>query len=268
MKTIVIDVDRCIGCRNCQFACKDEHVGNDWSPIAKSQPEEHFWMKVTETERGTIPKLVIDWVPLLCLHCDNAPCIPSCPEDAIYKRADGIVIIDPQKCTGCKDCMEACPYDVIYFNDESKLCQKCTMCAHLLDDGWKEPRCVTACPTEALLFGEEAELEENLARGEELKPETGAKPRVKYLHYPKPFICGEVYSSNEDLCLEAATITVQNVVSGALKSTQTDNFGDFWLKDLESGLYSLKIEKQGYYPKKIEGIRPDVNLGAIRLFKR
>jgi len=268
MKTIVIDVDLCIGCRNCQFACKDEHFDNDWSPIAKPQPEEHLWMKVSEIERGSIPKLVVDWVPLMCLHCDNAPCIPACPETAIYKRADGIVIIDPQKCTGCKDCMDACPYGVIYFNEGLKLCQKCTMCAHLLDDGWKEPRCVTACPTGALIFGEEAELGEVLANAIELRPETGARPRVKYQNYPAPFIAGEVYSPAEDLCLEGVTIKIQNIVSGAIQSTQTDSYGDFWLKGLDQGAYTLTIERPGYYPKKIEGIRPDANLGAIRLYKR
>jgi tetrathionate reductase subunit B len=268
MKTIVIDVDRCIGCRNCQFACKDEHVDNDWSPITKPQPEGHLWMKVSENERGSIPKLVVDWVPLMCLHCDNAPCIPSCPEDAIYKRADGIVIIDPQKCTGCKDCMEACPYGVIYFNEGLELCQKCTMCAHLLDDGWEEPRCVTACPTEALIFGEEADLGDVLANAIELLPETGAKPRVKYLNYPAPFIAGEVYSPREDICIEAARVTLTDLLTGQMTATYTDNYGDFWLKGLNTNTYSLKIEKEGYYPKEIKSIRPDANLGAIKLYKR
>ncbi len=79
---------------------------------------------------------------------------------AIYKREDGLVIIDPVKCTGCKSCVDACPYGVIYFNDDLNLAQKCTGCAHLLDSGWKEPRCVDACPTLALKFMEESEAKE------------------------------------------------------------------------------------------------------------
>lgn len=268
MKTIVIDVDRCIGCRNCQFACKDEHVGNDWSPVAKPQPEGQFWMKVDEIERGTIPKLVVDWVPLMCLQCEHALCLEACNDNAIYRRPDGIVIIDGEKCTGCKDCMQACPYGVIYYNEGLNVVQKCTLCAHLLDEGWKEPRCVTACPAEALIFGEEAELAGLLAGATELKPETGAHPHVKYLHYPTPFIAGEVYSPNEDLCLEGAAITVVNAVTGAVKTAQSDNYGDFWVMGLEHSAYQVKIEKPGYYPKTIQGVCPDANLGPIRLYRR
>ena len=76
------------------------------------------------------------YVPNPCMHCDDAPCMESCPvEGAIYKRDDGLVIIDTDKCTGCKDCVDACPYGAIYFNDDLNLAQKCTGCAHLLDDG-------------------------------------------------------------------------------------------------------------------------------------
>lgn len=268
MKTIVIDLERCIGCYNCQLACKDEHVGNDWDPITKPQPEGHFWMKVIQTERGTQPKVMVDWMPVLCMHCEEAPCIPACPEDAIYRRDDGIVIIDPEKCTGCKDCMEACPYDVIYLNEELEICQKCTLCAHLLDRGWNEPRCVTACPAEALIFGEVEELEELLGQAEAWKPEAGAKPLVKYIGLPRPFIAGEVYSPREDICIEGARATLTDLSTGESTITQTDNYGDFWLKGLNTSTYSLKIEKEGYYPKEIKSIRPDANLGAIKLYKR
>ena len=109
------------------------------------------------------------------MHCDDAPCIPPCPiEGAIYKREDGLVIIDSDKCTGCKNCVDACPYDAIYFNDDLNLAQKCTGCAHLLDGGeWKIPRCADACPTEAIKFGEESEFADLIAKAEVLKPETG-----------------------------------------------------------------------------------------------
>ncbi len=101
-KVFVIDVAKCNGCHNCQIVCKDEHVGNDWSPIAKPQPDiGQFWLDLTERVRGTVPKVKVAYRPHLCMHCDNAPCIASCPiEGALYQREDGMVIIDAVKCTG------------------------------------------------------------------------------------------------------------------------------------------------------------------------
>jgi tetrathionate reductase subunit B len=115
-KVFVIDVGICNGCYSCQISCKDEHVGNDWSPIAKPQPDAgQFWMKLEEHICGTVPKVKMHYIPLLCQHCDNAPCIPACPIKAIYKREDSLVIIDANKCNGCKACVDACPYHAIYW---------------------------------------------------------------------------------------------------------------------------------------------------------
>ena len=151
-KVLIINYDICNGCYNCQVACKDEHVANDWSPIAKPQPDTgQFWNKVYDNVRGQVPKVKITYEHSICQHCDEAPCIEACNVRAIYKREDGAVIIDPDKCRGNKMCLAACPYEnVIYFNDALNIAQKCTFCAHLLDNGWTEPRCVDACPTGAL----------------------------------------------------------------------------------------------------------------------
>ncbi len=268
MKTIVVDVSKCIGCYNCQLACKDEHSGNTWLPIAREQPLGHFWMKVTQTERGTNPKIVVDRIPLLCQHCENPLCQAACQDGAIYQRDDGIVLIDPEKCTGCQDCVEACPYGVIYTNAELHICQKCTLCAHLLDDGWKEPRCVTACPTGALAFGEPEELADVLAQSEELQPGNGAKPQIQYLNLPKSFIAGEVISPKENICIENAVVTVKDNLSGEIAQVQTDNYGDFWVKNLKGSAYSLTIAKEGYYPKEIRNVLTDLNVGEIRLYRR
>ena len=147
-----------------------------------------------EYVRGTVPKVKMHYVPSLCNHCDEAACMAACKvEGAIYKREDGLVIIDPEKCTGCKSCVDACPSHAIYMNENLNIAQKCTGCAHLLDAGWTEPRCVDACPTGALKFLDEDEAKELIAGAETsyTRPET--KPRVYYLNIPKKFIGGTVY---------------------------------------------------------------------------
>jgi tetrathionate reductase subunit B len=271
MKALVIDITRCNGCYNCQLACKDEHVGNDWTPIAKPQPDiGHFWMKVTDVVQGTVPKVRVRYMHDICQHCDEAPCIAACKAGAIYKRDDGIVIIDPEKCTGARQCIDACPYDVIYFNSDLNISQKCTFCAHLLDDGWKEPRCVDACPTDALRFGEEADLKEWIGKAEVLHPEYKAKPRVYYIGLlNKYFVAGAVYDPEEDECLEGATATLTNA-AGKKFTVKTDNFGDFWFERMEPGTYSLSIEKSGYLPRTVDAIdaSKDVNVGDLELYKK
>jgi Fe-S-cluster-containing dehydrogenase component len=265
-----VDVNLCNGCRCCQVACKDEHVGNDWTPIAKPQSDiGQFWMKVTDVVQGSVAKVRVRYMHDICQHCDSAPCIPACGSQAIYKRDDGIVIIDPGKCTGRRQCLEACPYDVIYFNSDMNMAQKCTFCAHLLDDGWKEPRCVDACPTDALRFGEEAELKDYIGGAELLHPEHGTLPRVYYKGLPnKFFVAGAVYDPADDECLENCTVTLTGT-SGAKVSLQTDDFGDFWFERLESGKYSLLVEKDGYQARRLDAIdaSKDINVGDIELHK-
>ncbi len=269
MKSFVIDVSICNGCYCCQIACKDEHVGNDWTPIAKPQPDTgQFWLKQNEFIRGTVPKVKMYYRPVLCMHCDEAPCMEACPiEGAIYKRDDGLVIIDPVKCTGCKSCVDACPWRVIYFNEGLNIAQKCTGCAHLLDNGWKEPRCADACPTGAIKFGEEAELKSLIKKGEVWHPEFGSKPRVYYLNVPKKFVAGTVYDPAEKEVIIGATCTLSS--NGKKLTATTDGFGDFWFEGLETGTYSLKIDAKGFAAKAINNINTekDVNLGDIPLSK-
>jgi Fe-S-cluster-containing dehydrogenase component len=271
-KVMVIDLAICNGCHNCQVSCKDEHVANDWSPIAKPQPDTgQFWNKVIGLERGTVPKVQVTYHHSICQHCGEAPCIEACTAHAIYRREDGIVIIDPEKCRGNKMCLAACPYEnVIYFNDDLNIAQKCTFCAHLLDQGWTETRCSDACPTGAFTFGQEEDLKDKIAQAELLEPELPTRPRVYYLNLPKKWIAGAVYDSEADECTQGATVTAQNRETREKVSVITDNYGDFWLKNLPDGIYTLLIEKEGYLTQKlgpIDATQVDQNLGDIVLWK-
>jgi tetrathionate reductase subunit B len=269
MKVFVHDNSICNGCYNCQIACKDEHVANDWTPYAKPEPETgHFWLKLDEKVRGQVPRVKVAYTPILCNHCDNAPCIKSCPVNAIYKREDGLVILDPVKCTGCKNCVDACPYGVIYFNDGLNIAQKCTGCAHLLDNGWKEPRCVDACPTLALKFMEESEAKEYITKAEVTKPERKAKdkPRVYYLNLPKRFVAGTVYDPVAKEVIIGANVSLTEIDgSKSSYSTKTDSYGDFEFEKLKVGKYNLVIDN-GKNKETIKvSTENDVSLGDIPL---
>jgi len=269
-KVFVIDTARCNGCYNCQIVCKDEHVGNDWSPIAKPQPEiGQFWLHLQEKVRGTVPKVKVAYRPHLCQHCDDAPCIEACPiPGAAYKRDDGLVILDTEKCTGCRLCVAACPYDVIFFNEDLNLAQKCTGCAHLIDDGWHEPRCADACPTEAIKFMDEDEAKDLIAKGQAIagKFESSAKPRVYYSGLPKKFIAGTLYEPVEEEVVIGATATLK-AADGKVLTTETDAYGDFWFEGIDDGVYSLEL-KYGGKVKSFAGLDTnveDINLGDIPL---
>jgi tetrathionate reductase subunit B len=271
-KVMVIDLAICNGCHNCQVSCKDEHVGNDWTPIAKPQPDTgQFWNKVINLERGTVPKVQVTYHHSMCQHCEEAPCMEACNAHAIYRRPDGIVIIDPEKCRGNQLCLEACPYEgVIYFNDDLNIAQKCTFCAHLLDKGWKDTRCSDACPTGAFTFGEEEDLKEQIKKADLLKPELPTRPRVYYLNLPKKWIAGAVYDSEADECTQGAKVTAENTLTGEKLTATTDHYGDFWLKNLKDGTYTLLIEKEGYLTQKlgpIDATQKDQNVGDIVLWK-
>ena len=268
-KIFVVDVKKCNGCHACQVACKDEHVGNDWTPIAKAQPETgQFWMKLEQRVRGTVPKVKVAYRPHLCMHCDEAPCVEACPvEGVIYKRQDGLVIIDPVTCTGCRNCLEACPYRVIYFNENLNIAQKCTGCAHLLDDGWKEPRCADACPTGVIRFLDEDEAGDALSGAGVWKPEIRdrVKPRVYYRNLPGRFIAGTVYDPKEREVVIGATCLLTDRDSGKVLDTKTDNYGDFWFEDLKEGVFSLDIRMDGKVKSfaALDAREKDINLGDV-----
>lgn len=264
MKTFVIDLSKCNGCYGCQIACKDEMVGNEWMPYSKPQPRTgHFWLKMFEKVHGQVPKVRVEYRPEMCRHCDDAPCITAAPE-AVYKRDDGLVVIDPEKAKGNKGLVEACPYGTIYWNDDLDIPQKCTGCAHLVDAG-KLPHCVDACATGALRFGDEADFSDALEGAAEGFAIDGTKPRVHYLHPFGLFVSGEVWDPEADLIIEGAAVSLLSE-DGVLVSASTDGFGDFWFRHLAPGIYKLTIKAEGFRPvTKTIDLTESLNIGDFPL---
>jgi Fe-S-cluster-containing dehydrogenase component len=243
-------------------------VDNDWTPYAKPQPETgQFWVKLRETVRGSVPKVKSHYIPEYCNHCGKPACLAACSVGAIEKRPDGLVLIDPETCTGCDACVDACPYGAIYKNETLGICQKCTGCAHLLDAGEKLPRCVEACPTDALCFGEEADLQDFLVGATVRQPETGLAPKVYYRNIPGEFIAGTLFDPEEMEVVIGARVRATN--GGKTWEAVTDDFGDFWIKDLAPGKYDVVVEAKGFAYKTFKEVdaTESCNLGDIALVR-
>ncbi len=263
-KIFVIDIARCSGCYNCQLACKDEHCGNDWRPYAAPQPPTgQFWCRVKEFSHGSIPKLRLHYEPRLCGHCDKPACVAACPQGAIDKRdKDGLVIIDPDTCVGCGVCEQSCPHGAITVDSFAHIAQKCTGCAHLLDNGAKLPRCVEACPTGAMQFGEESDFDPALLK------KALRRGNAYYLNIPGRFIAGTVYDPVSEEVVIGAKCSLNGM--GRFYEAVTDDFGDFWFENLPEDMrFTLHIEAPGYAKKSFDALSTgeDVNLGDIALEK-
>jgi Fe-S-cluster-containing dehydrogenase component len=249
---LVIDLVLCHDCNDCFLADKDEFIENDFPPYSTAQPwHGHRWMNIERGERGQYPIVQTAYLPKPCQHCDDAPCLTA--DGAVYKRDDGLVIIDPVKAVGRKEIVASCPYDVIYWNDEKQLAQKCTGCAHLIDEGWQDTRCSQVCPTGAikLVLAEDGEMAQlQAAEGlEAFRPELSTRPRVHYknLHrWTKAFVAGTVVDQGSDECAEGVTATVARDGRTVGEAT-TNNYGDFVVDRLEPGAqYLVTLTATGY----------------------
>lgn len=271
--SILIDVTKCNGCYNCFLACRDEYYGNEYLPYSAAQPlNGQFWMQMLELERGVYPKPKLSYIPKPCMHCESAPCMDAAKDGAVYRRDDGIVMVDPEKAKGQSDIVNACPYRVIFWNEEKQVPQKCTMCAHRLDEGEKMPRCVESCPTGALVFGDLDDPESEIAKlsaklePQSLSPEFRTDSLVKYYGIPKRFVAGEiVYKDNEGECAPGVKVTLSG--GGQSRETITDLFGDFEFEGLDKNeTYRVAVTADGYAAQEVEFTTfRDVNLGEIVL---
>ena len=270
---LLIDVTKCSGCHNCFLACRDEYYGNDYGSYSAPQPlDGQFWMQVKEIERGSYPKPKVDYIPLPCVQCEAAPCIAVAADNAVYRREDGFVIIDPKKAKGQKAIVNSCPYRVVFWNQELDIPQKCTMCAHRLDEGEKQPRCVEACPTGALAFGDLDDANSDVAKlvaskpVEAYHPEYGTKPAVMYVGIPRRFVTGEVVRDDvRGECAEGVAVTLEG--AGVKLATESDSYGDFEFEGLDKNVgFKVTIKLDGYATKVFDiTTHNDVDLGLVVL---
>jgi len=172
----VIDNRKCIGCHACTVACKGEHD----DPIGVNKT----WVKYIE--KGEFPNSRRNFSVMRCNHCNDSPCTDVCPVTALWEREDGIVDFDPERCIGCKACMQGCPYDALYIDPETSTAAKCNYCSHRVDSG-REPACVTVCPEDAIIAGDmenpETEITQTVSTQEvqARKPEKGTEPKLFYV---------------------------------------------------------------------------------------
>jgi Fe-S-cluster-containing dehydrogenase component len=274
--SLSIDVATCHDCNNCFLACKDEYFENDFPPYSVAQPRHgHRWMDIMRKERGQYPKVDVSYLPVPCMHCDDAPCVEKSQDGAVYKRDDGIVLIDPEKAKDQKDILDTCPYGAIWWNEEKSVPQKCTFCIHLLEEGWKEPRCVQACPTGALrlIHAEESQMQK-IIESEDLEvyqPQYKTRPRVYYKNlyrYTRCLIAGSVALRDVDECADGAKVILIRGSNKKIDETTTNNYGDFKFDNLEedSGNYSMEIEYPGYKKQTLNiDLKTSMNLGTIFL---
>ena len=182
---LAIDLDRCFGCQTCRIACKVENSletgsGIRVDTVGGAHPD---------TPKGTYPNLSMYYLPIPCMHCGEPSCMDVCPVDAIYKRDDGIVLVDEEKCNGCQACVSACPYGALTYDDHRDVVVKCTLCHHRIDEGL-EPFCVACCEAEAIFFGDlndpESEVSKLISQRDAytLKAEAGTAPAVYYCPVP------------------------------------------------------------------------------------
>lgn len=171
-----IDLRRCIGCHACTIACKSEHQ----IPVGAHR----CWVKTVE--KGSFPDTRRFFFPVLCNQCADAPCVRICPTGALFRRRDGIVDLHGDSCIGCRACMQACPYDQLFIDPNTRTAEKCNFCANRVENRLL-PSCVSVCPTECRMFGDLDDPESEVARIVQReafavrKPEKGTGPKVFYL---------------------------------------------------------------------------------------
>ena len=273
---MIIDVAECTNCHLCTLATADEHVDNNFPGYSAPMPKHgHKWIDILQNERGQGTMIDIAYRPTMCNHCDDAPCMKAASDNAITRRADGIVLIDPVKSKGQKQIVDACPYGHVWWNETLQIPQAWTFDAHLLDNGWKQPRGGQVCPTGAMKAvklddGEMQRMAE--AEGlQRLRPELGTKPRVWYRNlwrYATAFIGGSLSTLVKGQIECAEGVAVRLLKDGAIVAdTTSNNYGDFKFDRLaeSSGRYIVEIAAPAGVKRIDVDLVKSISLGEIRL---
>ncbi|WED25834.1 hypothetical protein L3V77_12360 [Vibrio sp. DW001] len=273
---LVVDVELCENCNNCFLADKDEYCGNAFPGYTEEQPRHgHRWIDIKRRERGSGSLIDVAYLPTMCNQCKDAPCVKASKNGEIYQREDGIVIIDPIKAKGEKRLVKSCPYGHIWWNEEHNLPQKWFFDAHLLDDGWKTPRCVQSCATGCLnsLKISDEEMREKAAKEglEGLHPEHETNPRVWYKNlyrFNKEHVSGSVVAVIDDVtdCVDLAEVTLKQG-DKVVQVLKTNHFGDFKFDALapESGEYTISVTHKNLSYTDAFSLKTSINLGLITL---
>ena len=274
---LIINVGRCENCHNCVIADRDEHVGNDFPGYAApAAAVGDSPIRILRRVLGTAPMVETTYLPVMCNHCDDAPCMRYAG-DAIRKRDDGIVIIDPVKARGRKDIVGSCPYGAIVWNEEQQVPQTWIFDAHLLDQGWKRPRCQQACPTdvfEAVKLDDAAMKQKAAKEGlKVLTPNLATKPRVWYRgleRWETCFIGGTVSAEVAGVveCIQGAKVTLFQG-GKPIATTVSDGFGDFRFDNLpkDGGTYRVEVSRAHGSARRDCVLGESVYLGELRLVR-
>ena len=247
------DVAKCNNCYNCFVGTKDEYVDNEYKGYTAPQPLlGHQWVDIKRAEGGQFPMVETQFRPVMCNHCDDAPCMKVAENNAIKKRSDGIVIIDPEKSKGQKQIVDACPYGAVFWNEKLEIPQAWPFDAHLLDNGWDKTKLETCCPTD--VFKSIKVTDENMIRIVEeeeltsLHTEEDTKPRVYYKNantFNYVFLGGTVITKKEGVedCVSGAIVIAKHK-DQQIGLAETNAFGDFKLEQLDRnlGLVTLDIQ--------------------------
>jgi Fe-S-cluster-containing dehydrogenase component len=253
---LIIDVALCENCSNCVLAAKDELVGNDFPGYSAPHAAQGAGViRIERFVRGAAPMVDVAYVPRLCNHCDDAPCVKA-GQGAVKKRDDGIVIVDPVAAKGRRDLLASCPYGAMVWNDEQQVPQTWFFDAHLLDAGATAPRCVGVCPTQAItaLKCDAAAMAARASTDglRPLQPELGTKPRVHYrnLHRADQCFAGGSVVAKIGERIECITDAqaVLHASGREIARTRSDAFGDFRFDALVpgSGGHRIVVEHPAY----------------------
>jgi Fe-S-cluster-containing dehydrogenase component len=273
---MIIDGSRCHNCYNCFVATKDEYVDNEFPGYTAPQPlHGHEWVDIERTESGQWPMVEAHYRPVMCNHCDDAPCMKAATGDAIKKRDDGIVIIDPEQSKGQKQIVDACPYGAVYWNEERQIPQAWPFDAHLLDRGWDKTKLETVCPTGVFKSIKVTDVEMmKLADDEDLKtlePKSEARPRVYYKNrhlFDTCFLGGTVVTEKTGVeeCVEGATVVATHGEK-EIGRAESDAFGDFKISGLSRnlGAVTLTVEYAGGTNSLEAELEDSVYVGPVKI---